>query len=123
MIHGCRTETPRGDRASTAIIIEEAKPAQIAPIIVSAYGLTERETEVTRRVLQGLSTKEIAADMYLSAYTIQDHLKSVFEKVGVRSRRQLAARLYEEHFWPNYGRGELHPDPTGAPAGFRAEPD
>ncbi|MBV8712455.1 MAG: LuxR family transcriptional regulator [Solirubrobacterales bacterium] len=120
MIHGSRTEDARGGETSTAIIIEDAKPAEIAPIIVSAYRLSEREAEVTRRILQGLSTKEIAAEMFLSAYTVQDYLKSVFDKVGVRSRRQLAARLYEEHFWPNYGRGELHPDPTGAPAGFRA---
>jgi len=119
MIHGSRTETAKGGETSTAIIIEDAKPAEIAPIIISAYRLSEREAEVTRRILQGLSTKEIAAEMYLSAYTIQDYLKSVFDKVGVRSRRQLAARLYEEHFWPNYGRGELHPDPTGAPAGLR----
>jgi len=120
MIHGSRTEDAKGGETSTAIIIEDAKPAEIAPIIVSAYRLSEREAEVTRRILQGLSTKEIAAEMFLSAYTVQDYLKSVFDKVGVRSRRQLAARLYEEHFWPNYGRGELHPDPTGAPAGFRA---
>ncbi len=38
--------------------------------------------------------------MYLSAYTVQDYLKSIFDKVGVRSRRQLAARLYEEQYWP-----------------------
>ena len=120
MIHGSRTEDAKGGETTTAIIIEDAKPAEIAPIIVSAYRLTEREAEVTRRILQGLSTKEIAAEMYLSAYTIQDYLKSVFDKVGVRSRRQLTARLYEEHFWPSYGRGELHPDPTGTPAGLRA---
>lgn len=119
MIHGSRTQDAGGGEASTAIIIEEAKAAEIAPIIVSAYRLSEREAEVTRLILHGLSTKEIAAEMYLSAYTVQDYLKSIFDKVGVRSRRQLAARLYEEHYWPNYGRGELHPDSTGAPAGFR----
>lgn len=119
MIHGSRTQDAGGGEASTAIIIEEAKATEIAPIIVSAYRLSERETEVTRLILHGLSTKEIAAEMYLSAYTVQDYLKSIFDKVGVRSRRQLAARLYEEHYWPNYGRGELHPDSTGAPAGFR----
>jgi DNA-binding CsgD family transcriptional regulator len=120
MIHGSRTEDANRGEASTAIIIEDAKPAQIAPIIVSAYRLSEREAELTRLILQGLSTKEIAAEMHLSTYTIQDYLKSIFDKVGVRSRRQLAARLYEEHFWPNYGRGELHPHPTGTPAGLRA---
>ncbi|MBV8956903.1 MAG: LuxR family transcriptional regulator [Solirubrobacterales bacterium] len=119
MIHGSRTQHAEGGEASTAIIIEEAKAAEIAPIIVSAYRLSEREAEVTRLILHGLSTKEIAAEMYLSAYTVQDYLKAIFDKVGVRSRRQLAARLYEEHYWPSYGRGELHPDTTGAPTAFR----
>ena len=118
MIHGSRTQDTAGGEASTAIIIEEAKAAEIAPIIVSAYRLSDREAEVTRLILHGLSTKEIAAEMYLSAYTVQDYLKSIFDKVGVRSRRQLAARLYEDHYWPSYGRGELHPDPTGAPTAF-----
>jgi DNA-binding CsgD family transcriptional regulator len=118
VIHGSRTRE-RDDRAAgTAIIIEEAKPSEIAPIIVRAYGLSERETNITRLILQGLSTKEIAAEIYVSPYTIQGHLKSIFDKVGVRSRRELAARILDQYYMPRFGHGENPPESDGAVAGL-----
>jgi DNA-binding CsgD family transcriptional regulator len=56
---------------------------------MSAYGLTEREQDVTRLVLQGKSTAQIAQRLVISAHTVQQHLKSVSDKTGVRSRRDL----------------------------------
>jgi DNA-binding CsgD family transcriptional regulator len=117
VIHGSRTRE-RDGRAGTAIIIEEAKPSEIAPLIVRAYGLSERETNITRLILQGLSTKEIAAEIHVSPYTIQDHLKSIFDKVGVRSRRELAARILDQHYMPRFGHGDNPPEPDGAVAGL-----
>jgi DNA-binding CsgD family transcriptional regulator len=60
----------------------------------SAYGLTKREREVVDLVVRGASTKQISASLYISEYTVQDHLSSVFEKVGARGRRALVKRLY-----------------------------
>lgn len=111
-IHGSRTRDTTSIDASTAVIIEEAKPAEIAPVIVQAYGLAPREAELTRLVLQGMPTKEIAATLFVSPYTVQDYLKSVFEKVGVRSRRELVARLFDHH-WPSFGHGDRAPEPDG----------
>jgi DNA-binding CsgD family transcriptional regulator len=76
-----------------AVIIEPAHPGGNAPLILSALGLTARESEVALLVLRGASTKAIAAQLHLSAYTVKDHLKSIFDKTGVRSRRDLVARI------------------------------
>jgi DNA-binding NarL/FixJ family response regulator len=103
--------------AHTAVIIEEAKPSQIAPLIIDAYGLSAREAQVTREVLQGLSTKEIASEMYVSPYTVQDYLKAIFAKVGVRSRRELVATIFDQHHRPRFDLGENAPESDGAVAG------
>jgi DNA-binding NarL/FixJ family response regulator len=72
---------------------------------------------VTRLVLQGLSTKQIAAEIHLSPYTVQDHLKAIFAKVGVRSRRVLVATIFDQYHWPRYGLGENPPESDGAIVG------
>jgi DNA-binding CsgD family transcriptional regulator len=89
-----------GAEPRTAVIIEPARPAELAELIVLAYVLTPRERAVTRLVIQGHSTNEIAEAMRLSPFTVQDHLKAVFDKVGVRSRRELVATVFHGHYWP-----------------------
>ncbi|SDO69634.1 GAF domain-containing protein [Nakamurella panacisegetis] len=86
--------------APTALTIEPAKSAQIAPIIVEAYRLTPREQEITRAVARGLSNAEIAADLFLSPHTVRDHLKAIFGKIGVTSRGELVAKLFADHYGP-----------------------
>ena len=83
-----------------AVIVEPAHPARIAPLLMAAYGLTGREQEVTRLVLQGNSTTEIAQGLRMSTGTVQQHLKSVFDKTGVRSRRDLVGRVFFTHYEP-----------------------
>jgi DNA-binding CsgD family transcriptional regulator len=83
-----------------AVIVEPAHPARITPLLMSAYGLTEREQEVTRLVLQGDSTAQISERMMVSPHTVQEHLKNVFEKTGVRSRRDLVGKVFFSHYEP-----------------------
>ena len=83
-----------------AVILDRAQPTDIAPLIVQSYGLSARESEITRLIAQGYATAEIAATCHITAETVQDHCKSIFDKVGVRSRRELVAHLYERHFRP-----------------------
>jgi DNA-binding CsgD family transcriptional regulator len=89
-----------GGARRVAVIVEPAHPARIAPLLMSVYGLTEREQQVTRLVLQGNSTAEIAERLVVSAHTVQQHLKSVFDKTGVRSRRDLVGKVFFAHYEP-----------------------
>lgn len=76
-----------------AVVVEPLQPRAAVPLLLSAYGLSEREAEVARLVLRGLPTRAIADTLHISEHTVQDHLKAVFDKVGVRSRRDLVAHL------------------------------
>jgi DNA-binding CsgD family transcriptional regulator len=87
-----------GDMHQIAVILDRAQPAEIAPLIVQSYGLSARESEITRLIARGCATAEIAATCHITAETVQDHCKSIFVKVGVRSRRELVAQLFERHF-------------------------
>ena len=80
--------------------MEEAQPPELAPLIADAYGLTDRERHVTELVAKGLSTNDIGQRLHLSAYTVQDHLKSIFDKTGAGSRGELVARLFFDHYAP-----------------------
>jgi DNA-binding CsgD family transcriptional regulator len=83
-----------GPDAQVAVMIEPARPHELAPLVADASGLTEREREVTQLVARGLPTNAIAARMHLSSWTVQDHLKAIFAKVGVATRGQLVARVF-----------------------------
>jgi DNA-binding CsgD family transcriptional regulator len=98
VLHGAALVS--GGARRVAVIVEPAHPARIAPLLMSVYGLTEREQDVTRLVLQGNSTAQIAERLVVSAHTVQQHLKSVFDKTGVRSRRDLVGKVFFSHYEP-----------------------
>lgn len=100
VIHGAGLVSAGSRRV--AVIVEAAHPARIYPLLMSAYGLTERERDVTRLVLQGNSTSQIADELVVSQHTVQQHLKSVFEKTGVHSRRDLVGKIFYTHYEPRF---------------------
>jgi DNA-binding CsgD family transcriptional regulator len=96
VLHASRLD----DHDVIAVIVEQARPIEVAPLLMAAYRLTDQERRITGLVCQGRSTNEIAATLFVSANTVQDHLKSIFDKVGVRSRRELVATILEQQYLP-----------------------
>ena len=56
-------------------------------------------------VVRGLSTAEISKTLLISSNTVQDHLKAIFDKVGVRTRRELVGQLFAQHYQPHIEAG------------------
>jgi DNA-binding CsgD family transcriptional regulator len=99
-LYGSMTEATPERRAETVIIIEPTKPEELLPFSMSAYGLSPREEELVKLVVRGLSTTRISRTLFISEHTVQNHLRSVFEKVGVRSRGELVKRLFFDNLYP-----------------------
>jgi DNA-binding CsgD family transcriptional regulator len=104
ILHASRLSGQRAP-GQIAVIFESARSTEVAPLIVQAYDLTKRESEILQSVVRGLSTTEIAEAFHISSNTVQDHLKAIFEKVGVRSRRELVGQLFAQQYQPRIAAG------------------
>jgi DNA-binding CsgD family transcriptional regulator len=91
-LHASRLAGSSGEQR-IAVVVEPADPHSALGILLAAHGLSTREREVARLVLRGASTRVISESLHISGHTVQDHLKSIFDKVGVRSRRDLVGML------------------------------
>jgi DNA-binding CsgD family transcriptional regulator len=93
-LEACHGEPDAAGSSSIVVIITPARRTELAPVVTRLYGLSPREREVLMLVARGESTREIAARLGISSYTVQDHLDHAFDKVGVRGRRALLAKLF-----------------------------
>jgi DNA-binding CsgD family transcriptional regulator len=82
------------------VVVGPAQAEDIAWLTLAVYELSPREEEVVRLVVRGLATCEIAAHLFIAEHTVQRHLSNIFEKVGVRSRRDLVKRLFVDQVLP-----------------------
>jgi DNA-binding CsgD family transcriptional regulator len=91
-VHAARLRDASGS-GPVALTDGPATPTERASLFLAAHGLTPAQRRVANLVLQGRATGQIVVELRISAHTVQDHLKVVFDKVGVRSRRDLVSAL------------------------------
>ena len=92
-LHGSLAEPDASGDSAAVIVIEPAGPRETRTSLSHRYGLSPREREVLLLVIRGESTKRIANHLGRSVHTVQDHLDNACEKVGVRGRKALLARI------------------------------
>ncbi len=97
-----------------AVVLERAMSPQATAVRLEADGVTPREREVATLLAQGLTYQEIAVTLVISPYTVQDHIKNLFEKTGVSSRQELVARVFLDEYLPRVAQGS----PLGANGSF-----
>ena len=86
------SDRPAAER-DIAVTIELTSPGERRRLYARSHGLTARETEVLELLAQGADTHTLARELYLSEHTVQDHLKSIFDKTRTRNRRTLLRRM------------------------------
>ncbi len=78
---------------SVAVVMQSASVRQVLPTIARTHALTRREAEVLEELASGLATKQIARELGLSPFTVNDHAKAIYRKCGVAGREDLFGRL------------------------------
>lgn len=79
--------------AEIAVSLRAATAAETFDLLCRVYALSGRERDVVALLVEGLDTHAITEQLFISPHTVQDHLKSVFDKIGIHSRRELLATL------------------------------
>ena len=88
------------DDGRVAIVLEHAGGPQSATLRLEAFGATAREREVATLLARGLSRTEMAEALVVSPHTVEDHVKSLYDKLGVTSRHELVARVFLDEYLP-----------------------
>jgi len=103
-LHAMHGESEHRDETPTIVVIVPSNHEVRSGVLSRLYSLSPRERDVLARLVRGESTKEIAAVLSISPYTVQDHIDSACGKVGVRGRRALLAKLFLDGFEPSHPR-------------------
>jgi DNA-binding CsgD family transcriptional regulator len=86
--------------SATVIVVQPAAVREIAALLTQLYDLSAREREVVAAVARGEPTKTIAASLGVSVHTIAEHIERACDKIGVRGRKALVAKLFFDGYSP-----------------------
>jgi DNA-binding CsgD family transcriptional regulator len=112
VIQASLADVAAANGASAVVVVRPAIPRELAVMLTDLYGLSPREREVVAAVARGLTNKEIATRLGVSAHTVKEHLDRASAKTGARGRKALVARLFFEAYRPTLA--------AARPAGIRA---
>jgi DNA-binding CsgD family transcriptional regulator len=90
-VHASVLNNPAGNQV--AVVLDAADRSEVSSLALAAHGLTPAQCRVAALVLQGRSTRFIVDELHISSNTLQEHLRAVFDKFGVGSRRELVVAL------------------------------
>ncbi|MGB3778000.1 MAG: helix-turn-helix transcriptional regulator, partial [Tunicatimonas sp.] len=80
----------------TLMVVVERFPALPTPALLrSAFNLTRREVEVTQLLVQGLTDREVAKELFISVHTARRHSENVLRKLGISSRAGIAHHCWQ----------------------------
>lgn len=82
-----------GDGAPIALLIEAISTREHLSTAAHRFGLSRRECDVLRLVLEGDSACEIGTRLQIGEYTVGDYLKRIFAKTRVRNRSEMIAKV------------------------------
>jgi ATP/maltotriose-dependent transcriptional regulator MalT len=91
-----RRASEAGQRANRLVELCEGARTGALTAETEAIPLTRRENEVAMLAARGLSSREIAGKLFVSARTVENHLQRAYEKLGVRGRAELADAMQIE---------------------------
>ena len=98
-LHVLATASPADDPLAprTYVVIDRSSDddGEHVASVARRFGFSPREGEILRRLARGDATKTIAASLGLSAHTVQEYVGRACRKAGVRTRRELVARLLD----------------------------
>ena len=89
-----------GDQRAWAVTLAPTRPSEALRLMAEGHDLTPREQQVLGLLLRGRPDRAIAAELVVSLHTAREHARRVLQKFGARSRGELQALLFEQHYDP-----------------------
>lgn len=97
-----RIEAAPGGADGSVVVVLSSDRSAGAIRLPDTWELTPAEQAVVYKVADGLTNREIANALFIGEHTVERHLHHIYEKLGLRSRGQLLARLFQDASLPTF---------------------
>ncbi len=104
MLRATLSEPDASGSCAVVVVVRPAVPREVARLLTQLYDLSPREREIVAAVARGESTKAIAAQLAVSPHTVAEHIGRACDKIGVRGRKALIAKLFFDGYAPPFAR-------------------